>query len=98
MYWNHLLECRDELHFNSGINTFNNFCTANFSNVRIIHVLTSSFLPALLLLRGQARGSCASFVFGFVTFMSIGGFPSFVEDMKASLLIILHINTPKTFA
>ncbi|ESW24494.1 hypothetical protein PHAVU_004G135400 [Phaseolus vulgaris] len=29
-----------------------------------------------------ARGSCASFVFGFVTFMSIGGFPSFVEDMK----------------
>ncbi|XP_025679372.1 ABC transporter G family member 11 isoform X3 [Arachis hypogaea] len=30
----------------------------------------------------RARGSCASFVFGFVTFMSIGGFPSFVEDMK----------------
>ncbi|KAB2621516.1 ABC transporter G family member 11-like [Pyrus ussuriensis x Pyrus communis] len=29
-----------------------------------------------------ARGSCASFVFGFVTFMSIGGFSSFVEDMK----------------
>ncbi|XP_040999064.1 ABC transporter G family member 11-like [Juglans microcarpa x Juglans regia] len=29
-----------------------------------------------------ARGSCASFVFGFVTFLSIGGFPSFVEDMK----------------
>ncbi|CAK9156367.1 unnamed protein product [Ilex paraguariensis] len=29
-----------------------------------------------------ARGACASFVFGFVTFMSIGGFPCFVEDMK----------------
>ncbi|MCO5612117.1 hypothetical protein L7F22_066379 [Adiantum nelumboides] len=29
-----------------------------------------------------ARGSCASFVSGFVTFMSIGGFPSFIEDMK----------------
>ncbi|XP_047044836.1 ABC transporter G family member 11-like [Lolium rigidum] len=29
-----------------------------------------------------ARGACASFIFGFVTFMSIGGFPSFVEDMK----------------
>ncbi|EPS70875.1 hypothetical protein M569_03882, partial [Genlisea aurea] len=28
------------------------------------------------------RGACAAFVFGFVTFMSIGGFPSFVEDMK----------------
>jgi hypothetical protein len=33
-------------------------------------------------LMAQARGACASFVFGFVTFMSIGGFPSFVEDMK----------------
>ncbi|MQL72182.1 hypothetical protein Taro_004566, partial [Colocasia esculenta] len=30
----------------------------------------------------MARGACASFIFGFVTFMSIGGFPSFVEDMK----------------
>ncbi|KAH7277192.1 hypothetical protein KP509_39G038400 [Ceratopteris richardii] len=30
----------------------------------------------------MARGSCASFVSGFVTFMSIGGFPSFIEDMK----------------
>lgn len=41
----------------------------------------------------QARGSCASFVFGFVTFMSIGGFPSFVEDMKVkfSLLFRLYI-------
>ncbi|KAH7277149.1 hypothetical protein KP509_39G036200 [Ceratopteris richardii] len=29
-----------------------------------------------------ARGSCGAFIFGFVTFMSIGGFPSFVEDMK----------------
>ncbi|RLN18038.1 ABC transporter G family member 11-like [Panicum miliaceum] len=29
-----------------------------------------------------ARGACASFIFGFVTFMSIGRFPSFVEDMK----------------
>uniref|UniRef100_M1B8D1 ATP-binding cassette transporter n=1 Tax=Solanum tuberosum TaxID=4113 RepID=M1B8D1_SOLTU len=34
----------------------------------------------------QARGACASFVFGFVTFMSIGGFPSFVEDMKVCTL------------
>ncbi|PKI75534.1 hypothetical protein CRG98_004070 [Punica granatum] len=33
-------------------------------------------------LKLQARGACASFIFGFVTFMSIGGFPSFVEDMK----------------
>lgn len=46
----------------------------------------------------QARGACASFVFGFVTFMSIGGFPSFVEDMKvytihcsACVLIVLEL-------
>ena len=30
----------------------------------------------------QARGACTSYVSGFVTFMSIGGFPSFIEDMK----------------
>ncbi|KAL9224349.1 hypothetical protein vseg_000392 [Gypsophila vaccaria] len=29
-----------------------------------------------------ARNACTSFIFGFLTFMSIGGFPSFVEDMK----------------
>ncbi|BAF15289.1 ABC transporter G family member 11 isoform X2 [Oryza sativa Japonica Group] len=29
-----------------------------------------------------ARAACTAFVFGFVTFMSIGGFPSFVEEMK----------------
>ena len=39
----------------------------------------------------QARGACASFVFGFVTFMSIGGFPSFVEDMK------VIYSTPRQF-
>ncbi|CAM6086301.1 unnamed protein product [Calypogeia fissa] len=30
----------------------------------------------------NGRGACLSFVVGFLTFMSIGGFPSFVEDMK----------------
>ncbi|XP_031278032.1 ABC transporter G family member 11-like [Pistacia vera] len=30
----------------------------------------------------QARGSMLTFVSSFLTFMSIGGFPSFVEDMK----------------
>ncbi|KAL6527809.1 ABC transporter G member 15 [Orobanche minor] len=28
------------------------------------------------------RGACAGFVTGFMTFMSIGGFPSFIEEMK----------------
>ncbi|KAI6699538.1 hypothetical protein NL676_013862 [Syzygium grande] len=31
----------------------------------------------------QARGSMLMFVAAFLTFMAIGGFPSFVEDMKA---------------
>ncbi|KAL8055529.1 hypothetical protein ABFS82_04G061600 [Erythranthe guttata] len=29
-----------------------------------------------------ARGACGGFVTGFMTFMSIGGFPSFIEEMK----------------
>jgi hypothetical protein len=31
-----------------------------------------------------ARGACGGFVSGFMTFMSIGGFPSFVEEMKVN--------------
>lgn len=34
-----------------------------------------------------ARGACGGFVSGFMTFMSIGGFPSFVEEMKVNNLI-----------
>uniref|UniRef100_A0A7N0TI22 ABC transporter domain-containing protein n=1 Tax=Kalanchoe fedtschenkoi TaxID=63787 RepID=A0A7N0TI22_KALFE len=29
-----------------------------------------------------ARGACGAFIMGFMTFMSIGGFPSFVEELK----------------
>ncbi|XP_031259602.1 ABC transporter G family member 13-like [Pistacia vera] len=29
-----------------------------------------------------ARGSCGGFISGFMTFMSIGGFPCFIEEMK----------------
>lgn len=36
----------------------------------------------VLLLLLQARAACMSYMVGFMTFMSIGGFPSFVEDMK----------------
>lgn len=34
-----------------------------------------------------ARGACGGFVTGFMTFMSIGGFPSFIEEMKVNNLI-----------
>lgn len=29
-----------------------------------------------------ARGACGGFITGFMTFMSIGGFPNFIEEMK----------------
>ncbi|XP_058199261.1 ABC transporter G family member 15-like [Rhododendron vialii] len=29
-----------------------------------------------------ARGACGAFISGFMTFMSIGGFPSFIEEIK----------------
>ncbi|KAK3009466.1 hypothetical protein RJ639_013412 [Escallonia herrerae] len=29
-----------------------------------------------------ARGACGGFITGFMTFMSIGGFPSFIEEMR----------------
>ncbi|XP_061359630.1 ABC transporter G family member 15-like [Gastrolobium bilobum] len=29
-----------------------------------------------------ARGGCGAFISGFMTFMAIGGFPSFIEEMK----------------
>ncbi|XP_043700169.1 ABC transporter G family member 11 [Telopea speciosissima] len=54
----------------------------------VIYILVTLCIGSIYLNVGTgynsilARGSCASFVFGFVTFMSIGGFPSFVEDMK----------------
>ncbi|KAI3815611.1 hypothetical protein L1987_15286 [Smallanthus sonchifolius] len=54
----------------------------------VIYVLVTVCIGTIYLNVGtgynsiMARGACASFVFGFVTFMSIGGFPSFVEDMK----------------
>ncbi|KAF5725467.1 ABC transporter G family member 12-like isoform X3 [Tripterygium wilfordii] len=31
-----------------------------------------------------ARVSCGAFITGFMTFMSIGGFPSFIEEMKGA--------------
>lgn len=32
-----------------------------------------------------ARGACGGFVTGYMTFMSIGGFPSFIEEMKVNM-------------
>lgn len=35
-----------------------------------------------------ARGACGAFISGFMTFMSIGGFPSFTEEIKVSEQIL----------
>lgn len=35
-----------------------------------------------------ARGACGAFITGFMTFMTIGGFPSFIEEMKVKHLTL----------
>ena len=42
----------------------------------------------------QGRGSLLMFISTFLTFMTIGGFPSFVEEMKVCLhpYIYMHVD------
>ncbi|RWR97866.1 LOW QUALITY PROTEIN: ABC transporter G family member 11-like protein [Cinnamomum micranthum f. kanehirae] len=47
-----------------------------------VFVLAPSTMTLAELCSIQARGSMLMFVAAFLTFMAIGGFPSFVEDMK----------------
>lgn len=42
-----------------------------------------------------ARGACGGFVTGYMTFMSIGGFPSFVEEMKVHCYFSFIFFLPK---
>lgn len=44
----------------------------------VFHDVGSSYHSIL------ARGACGGFIFGFMTFMTIGGFPSFIEEIKVS--------------
>lgn len=81
LYRNHLLQSRDRIQRDSGISIQTMHST--YKN----HVSVTDFSKHLNF--SQSRGSCTSFVLGFVTFMSIGGFPSFVEDMK----VITHPHT-----
>ncbi|CAH9100024.1 unnamed protein product [Cuscuta epithymum] len=54
----------------------------------IIYIIVSVSVGTLFFRVGTsytailARGACGGFVTGYMTFMSIGGFPSFVEEMK----------------
>lgn len=45
----------------------------------------------------QARGSMLMFVASFLTFMAIGGFPSFVEEMKVCLFYFIYLDSIITF-
>lgn len=40
-----------------------------------------------------ARGACGGFITGFMTFMTIGGFPSFIEEMK-----VKHLTLEESFS
>lgn len=40
-----------------------------------------------------ARGACGAFISGFMTFMSIGGFPSFIEEMKVTIPFLCQCNS-----
>lgn len=42
-----------------------------------------------------ARVSCGAFITGFMTFMSIGGFPSFIEEIKVTKTPLLQPHAPK---
>ncbi|KAJ7520684.1 hypothetical protein O6H91_19G017200 [Diphasiastrum complanatum] len=57
--------------------------------LRVIIYLSLSFSIGTIFLKLgtnydsiMARGSCIAYLNGFLTFMAIGGFPSFIEDMK----------------
>lgn len=65
----------------------------------IIYVLLSLCVGTVFINVGTsysdifARASCAGFISGFMTFMSIGGFPSFIEEMKVDYLTVLYQNS-----
>ncbi|XP_076944784.1 ABC transporter G family member 15-like [Bidens hawaiensis] len=42
----------------------------------------------------QARGACGGFITGFMVFVSIGSFPSFIEDMKSLKKETNYANCP----
>lgn len=45
-------------------------------------VSNMQLIVVVLAVDSQGRAGCIAYVGGFLTFMSIGGFPSFIEDMK----------------
>lgn len=59
-----------------------------------IMILFLCFLKSVLVLMLQARGSMLMFVASFLTIMAIGGFPSFVEDMKVSCILCHQLRLP----
>lgn len=69
---------------------------AQFRHVNYIVSSSDLFNACLRAVLVQARGSMLMFTAAFLTFMAIGGFPSFVEDMKVCgirhiLILFLHL-------
>ncbi|EYU26837.1 hypothetical protein MIMGU_mgv11b023824mg, partial [Erythranthe guttata] len=52
------------------------FITVSICVGSVFHNVGSNYHAIL------ARGACGGFISGFMTFMTIGGFPSFIEEMK----------------
>jgi hypothetical protein len=56
----------------------------------IVYILLSICVGTIFLDVGKgytailAHGACGGFLSGFMTFMSIGGFPSFIEELKVN--------------
>lgn len=62
--------------------SFNCLCSKQFIFQTLHSVETSCSVIKVIFLNLQDRGAMLMFVAAFLTFMAIGGFPSFVEDMK----------------
>ena len=76
LYWYRILQSRHWLQCNTGvhINLLVLSMTQPIGKI-LIHPMYAYYIV-------QARGSSIVFVSTFLTFMAIGGFPAFVEDIK----------------
>ncbi|KAK8336595.1 hypothetical protein V6Z11_A09G134400 [Gossypium hirsutum] len=52
------------------------------ARIREISSIEGLVIEKNTVVKQNARGACGGFISGFMTFMSIGGFPSFIEELK----------------
>ena len=73
-----IVTCSSSFLLKVGETSCNLFFSGSFSLV----VSNMQLIVVVLAVDSQGRAGCIAYVGGFLTFMSIGGFPSFIEDMK----------------